>query len=47
MQLLQISIKNLLQHLVYIINLFIFAFVKVGRNASNINFPLFIAIGGL
>lgn len=33
--------------LVYIINLIIFVPKKVGRNASNINFPLFKAIDGL
>ena len=36
-----------MKHLVYIINLIIFAPKKVGRKASNINFPLFKAIDGL
>ena len=38
---------NITQNLVYIINLFIFVHIKAGRNASNINFPLFRATGGL
>ena len=39
--------NNPLLNLVYIINLIIFAPKKAGRNASNINFPLFTATGGL
>ena len=38
---------NITQNLVCIINLFIFVHIKAGRNASNINFPLFRATGGL
>lgn len=40
-------IKKLFLNLVYKINFIIFANKKVGRNASNINFPLFKAIDGL
>ena len=39
--------KYLFKHLVYIINLIIFAPMKVESHASNLNFPLFKATGGL